>query len=169
MKISLIGYMASGKSFLGAQLAKQLNVKFIDLDLNLEQNHLQMPISDFLAKKGELPFRKIEREALQNIIGKNDEFVLATGGGTPCYYDNMTLLDEMTTTLFLNTSIKTISKRLIANRSGRPLVSHLQDSEINEFVAKHIFERRLFYGKAKLILNEEHHSVQDILKLLANR
>lgn len=169
MKISIIGYMAAGKSFLGAQLAKQLNVKFIDLDHNLEQNHLQMPISDFISKKGELSFRKIEREVLQNIIDKNDEYVLATGGGTPCYYDNMTLLNDSTTTLFLNTSIKTISERLIANRSDRPLVNHLQDDEINEFVAKHIFERRLFYSKAKLVLNEEHHFVNDILKLLAHR
>ena len=166
MKIALIGYMASGKSFLGHQLAEALDVRFVDLDRILEDKFLQEPIASFIQSKGELAFRKLERQAMAEIRESDDDLVIATGGGTPCYYDNMLQLNKLTTTIYLNASIKTIARRLIEGREERPLVSHLGDDEVMEFVAKHIFERRAFYSQAKYVLNEEHHSVDHLLKLL---
>ena len=166
MKLALIGYMAAGKTFLGEQLAQQFDLPFIDLDTVLEEQSLNMSIAKFIATKGELAFRRNERDALLDILNSSDAFVLSMGGGTPCYFDNMNMLNEATTTLYLNTSIRTIVGRLIESREHRPMVSHLNDDEVQEFVAKHLFERRPFYNLAKLMLNEEHHNVDAIIKLL---
>ncbi len=90
MKIVLIGYMGSGKSSVGKKLAEVLGISFMDLDDEIEKRE-HISIQKIFSKKGEIYFRKIEKEVLQTILIKRDSFVLATGGGTPCYADSMNI------------------------------------------------------------------------------
>ena len=87
MKIILIGYMASGKTTIGRLISESLEMPFYDLDTIIEQE-LKATINEIFEQKGELFFRKKEREVLESFIKKTDNYVLALGGGTPCYYDN---------------------------------------------------------------------------------
>ncbi len=152
--------MASGKSFVGAKLAKVLDYLFIDLDEYIEHEE-QQSISNIFKNKGELYFRKKERFYLNELLEKNEKLIIATGGGTPCYYDNMTLIRDYdntnTNSVYLRVSLKTIAKRLKSEKSKRPLVAHLEsDEELIEFIGKHLFERSQFYNKANLIVNADH-------------
>jgi shikimate kinase len=166
MKIAFIGYMGAGKSLWASNLAAKLGLVMIDLDVYLQTHYLDDTISNFIGKKGELAFRKLEKEALKSLAALEGDIVLATGGGTPCYYDNMETLNANFFTVYLNSTIKTLSNRLRTEKQHRPLISHLEDSELDEFIAKHLFERRFFYSQAKVVLNENHHELASILKIL---
>lgn len=165
MKIVLLGYMSSGKSSVGKQLAKHLQIQFVDLDHYIETK-LQMNISEIFQQKGEIFFRKIENECLKEVLdnSEHENLVLALGGGTPCYYNNMELINqqENTTSFYLKQNIQTLLERLWEEKESRPLIAHYQDlSGLEEFIRKHLFERQFYYLKAnhtlavsKLTLNE---------------
>ena len=95
MKYFIVGYMASGKSTFGKELAKDKGLPFLDLDESVESREGRS-ISEIFAKEGEEYFRKREREILHEICNEADEFVLATGGGTPCFFDNMDYIGACT-------------------------------------------------------------------------
>ena len=135
--IALVGYMGSGKSYWGKKLANHLNWRFIDLDEWLEEYKLNASIGDFINENGELLFRKKEREALNELVELNEQYVLSTGGGTPCYYNNMDILNANFKTLYLDCSIKTLTDRLLQQKAHRPLIAHVSDKGLNQFVAKH--------------------------------
>jgi len=149
MKVVLLGYMASGKSTIGKLLASSLNYRFIDLD---EEISLQMgmEIPSIFSKKGEVFFRKMETEVLGNILNTPSDFVLALGGGTPCYGNNMQLINDSTRySFYLNLSIRNLMKRISKEKATRPLVADIPDDELTEFIGKHIFERVSFYSLAE--------------------
>lgn len=157
--------MTSGKSSLGKQLAKHLQFQFVDLDEYIETK-FQMNISEIFQQKGEIYFRKIENECLREILDTSpkDDVVLALGGGTPCYYNNMELINQHkdTVSLYLKLDIETLVNRLWNEKNNRPLIAHYQDQVgLEEFIRKHLFERQFYYLKAnhtlavsKLTLNE---------------
>ncbi len=161
--------MGSGKSFWASSLAANLGVPYVDLDALLEADYLHESISNFIKKKGEIRFRKLERQALLDVTVNDEPMILATGGGTPCYFNNMDVLNKNFFTVYLNVSIKTIVSRLKNNLEHRPLISHLKEDEITEFVAKHLFERRQFYAQAKLVLTEDQINIETILKALPSK
>lgn len=165
MKIALIGYMGSGKSFLMSELESLLPLKAIDLDEYLENHFLQQKIADFISAQGELKFRKAEKKALEE-ISKLDNIILATGGGTPCYYNNLDLLNEHFSTFFLDVPIAILAERLKSEKNHRPLISHVDDENLNEFIAKHLFERRIFYTQAAYTLKHPDISAQKIITLI---
>jgi shikimate kinase len=146
--IALVGYMGSGKSTWAKLLGENFNIPVIDLDSYLEEMQLEMSISAYIERFGELAFRKKERVALHELAHEQQEIVLATGGGTPCYYDNMDVLNQYFITIYLQSSIPELFGRLKNDKANRPLISHLKEEELKEFIAKHLFERRLFYTKA---------------------
>ena len=146
MKYFIVGYMASGKSTFGKELAKDKGLPFLDLDECVESREGRS-ISEIFAKEGEEYFRKREREILHEICNEADEFVLATGGGTPCFFDNMDYMNQAGTTVFLNTSPLVIVDRLKRQRADRPLLAMYSDDELEFFVREHL-ESRL-YLKAK--------------------
>jgi shikimate kinase len=90
--------------------------------------------------------------------------VLALGGGTPCYSDTMQFLvnHPNVKTVFLNLSIKNLSDRLIHEKAKRPLIANLNDADIPEFIAKHLFERSFYYNQAELIIQTDNLSVSEI-------
>ena len=153
MKIALVGYMGSGKSYWAKKLATDLSVRHVDLDQIIETNYIKMSISAFINTAGELKFRQVERQALVEIAQDQKEMVLATGGGTPCYFNNMDVLNNNFTTVYLDSSIAFLYDRLVQEKSSRPLIEHLEDAALKEFIAKHLFERRTFYNQAKISAN----------------
>lgn len=149
MKIVLVGYMGSGKSTIGRLLAKKLKYVFIDLDEYIESSE-RSDIATIFEKKGEIYFRKKEFVYLKEILETKDDFVLSTGGGTPCYGENMTAISAETKNVFyLKVSIAGLIDRLISEKENRPLIANIPNKELPEFIAKHLFERSYFYSRAQ--------------------
>ena len=163
MKIVLLGYMASGKSTIGREISKKLDMKFIDLDDYISKRE-KRSISEIFKVEGEIYFRKIESLYLGEILNSKDSFILSLGGGTPCYSNNMELiLNSEASSIYIKVDIKTLASRLIAEKNKRPLVADLEDDKLLEFVAKHLFERRFFYEQASITINSENKSIEEII------
>lgn len=160
MIISLVGYMGSGKSSVSTILGKKMHWKVVDLDHFIEEKETKS-IKEIFATQGEIYFRKAENKALQSVLSSKENIILSTGGGTPIFYNNMKLLNEKSYSFFLSASPVTLAQRLAPGKSHRPLIAHLSDTELTEFVAKHLFERNPFYLEAHhkidtdLLSNEE--------------
>ena len=169
MKIILIGYMGSGKSSVGRQLAASLNYKFIDLDQAIAQE-TGSSISDLFATKGEVYFRKMERKLLAKILTDSSNLVLASGGGTPCYGDMIQFLKSVaSTTVYLKTSNEELTRRLFNERQQRPLIAHLNtELLLNDFIKKHLFERSYFYNQSDLKVATDYRSVETIVEEIKN-
>lgn len=148
MKFFVVGYMASGKTTFGKELAQDKGLPFLDLDEWIEKWEGRS-ISEIFATDGERYFREIERRLLHELCGERDEFVMATGGGTPCFFDNMEYMNSMGNTIFLNTSLFVIVERLKVQRADRPLLAMYSDVELEFFVREHLESRLPFYLKAK--------------------
>ena len=162
MKIVLLGYMASGKSTIGREISKKLDMKFIDLDDYISKRE-KRSISEIFKVKGEIYFRRIESLYLSEILNSKDRFILSLGGGTPCYSNNMELiLNSEASSIYIKAGIKTLVSRLTAEKNKRPLVAELEDDKLVEFVAKHLFERRFFYEQASMTVNTEDKSLEEI-------
>ena len=164
MKIVLIGYMGSGKSTIGKQLAKLLNIQFKDLDQEIERVE-NKNISEIFSKKGEIYFRKKEMEVLGSVLKEKSNIILATGGGTPCFGNTMELLnsDKKITSIYLKSSIDILSKRLFIEKDERPLISHLHEYEdLKEFISKHLFERSYFYNMACIKIDTDNLTPKEI-------
>ena len=164
MKIILLGYMGSGKTTIGIQLAKKLFLNFTDLDEFIEEKE-QKSIKEIFEQKGEIYFRKIEHKYLKQFIKENESYVLSLGGGTPCYAGNLDLIlhDKNNLSFYLRGSISTLFKRLSENKFKRPLINDLSDNQLTEYIAKHLFERGLFYDKATYKISIDDKEVQEIV------
>jgi len=168
VKIVLVGYMGSGKSTIGKLLAGNLDYDFIDLDDYIASSeHMEIP--KIFESKGELYFRKKEFEYLNEILNTKDDFVLSTGGGTPCYGENMHAILEATSNVFyLKVSIAGLINRLISEKEHRPLISNIPNEELPEFIGKHLFERSYFYSQANHnLLCDENSNEELVLKIEA--
>lgn len=162
MIISLVGYMGVGKSHISRILSKKLNFKLIDLDQEIFFNEGQ-PIKTIFENKGELYFRKRERETLKSILERDENIILSLGGGTPAYYDNMEIINKYSISIFLQASVSQLSNRLLKNKNKRPLIAHLSNEDLPEFIAKHLFERNNFYTKSKFIINTNNKKPENIV------
>ena len=165
MKIILLGYMGSGKSTIGKVLANELNLSFVDLDHAIEKQ-MGMTISDFFAASGELKFRRLEYEVLNSVLAANDQLILSTGGGTPCYGNNLQLIKSAPNAkvFYLKASIKTLTERLLSEKDTRPLIQSIGDDNLPEFIGKHLFERSNFYLQADHVVDIDQKSVETIVK-----
>ena len=165
MRLFIIGLPGSGKSTLGKKLAKRLDLPFLDLDEIIEQEAGQ-PIRTIFTQQGEDVFRTIEQRALYQMIEQHNSFVLATGGGAPCFFDNLTVMNKAGTTLFLDVPVPTIVQRMRGNQiTARPLLHGLdQERLVEEYTAK--FEKRLpVYRQAHITINQNT-STDEVVTLL---
>jgi shikimate kinase len=170
VKIVLVGYMGSGKTTIGKLLAKELEISFLDLDEVIEDG-LGDSISNIFMDKGEIFFRKKEHDHLHEVLSKKNNFVLSTGGGTPCYSKNMeTMLALADHVFYLKISIPELVKRLIKEKEHRPLIKNIDEGDLSEFIGKHLFERNNFYLKSNHIIECDNKApeilVAEIRKLL---
>ena len=150
MIIFLIGFMGCGKSTFGKKLALNIEYDFIDLDIYIEDKECKSINEIF--KNGEDYFRKIERVYLQSAI-KTKNTVIAVGGGTPCYFDNMQLMKENGLTIYIDMHPTELISRLRLSKKNRPLIASLQDYELSNFVFKNLNERKEYYNKAHKIVD----------------
>ncbi|MDR9457384.1 MAG: shikimate kinase [Salegentibacter sp.] len=165
MKIFLAGYMGSGKSLLGKQLAKRLNHDFLDLDDQIEVMEGNS-IHDIFGEKGELYFRKLETKVLKDVLEDHSDLVVSLGGGTPCYGKNLELIKETPNSkiIYLKASVQELTRRLFPEKIHRPVISHLETREaLEEFIRKHMFERGYYYHQSDIIVNVDNAEPEDIL------
>lgn len=145
--IFLLGYMGCGKTTLGRALGAATGMEFIDLDRYIE-NRFHSTISELFGSKGEAGFRRIERAMLEEVSGF-DNSIIACGGGTPCFFDNMALMNDSGTTVWLNTPLARLYERLQRNRSKRPILADKTDQELMEFITMSLQEREPYYAQAQ--------------------
>lgn len=148
MRIFIIGFMGAGKSYLGNKLAKQLNFDFVDLDEMIERK-LSMPISRVFEQYGELGFRQIEADCLHG-LAKNERVVVSTGGGAPCFFENMKWMNENGITIYFSASTDLLTRRLQPEKAHRPLLASLSDAELAQFIQTKLAERGPFYEQCHL-------------------
>ena len=164
MTLFLVGYMGSGKSVVGNNLAEILKYNYIDLDDYIEKKE-KTSIKIIFETKGEIYFRKIESIYLKELINIKNT-VVSLGGGTPCYGNNNDLIleSENSLSIYLKALIPTLSDRLFEEKSKRPLIAHLKTKdELNEFIGKHIFERAPFYEQSSITIKTDGLTVSEIV------
>jgi shikimate kinase len=154
-KFFLIGYMGSGKTTVGKWLSKKLNLQFIDMDMFIE-NRYHKSISAIFEGKGEAAFREIERKALQEILDF-ENVVISTGGGMPCFFDNMDLMNLSGITIYLKVSVNELAKRLENGKQKRPLIKDKNPEEIKDYIAANLEKREQFYNRATFIFESDDH------------
>ena len=142
--------MGSGKTTLGKKLANILKYQFIDLDSCIEENEART-ISQIFQENGEDYFRNLERVYLHRLIEKED-VVISTGGGTPCFFDNMDKMNEYGKTIYINIHPKKLLPRLLSASNTRPLLSGIDEKGMLDYVFKTIRSREKYYYKAKIVV-----------------
>lgn len=163
-KIFLIGMPGAGKSTLGRSLATLMNIPFVDLDRQIEISE-GLSVSDLFGQFGESHFRLLEARELKKVIELPDHVVLATGGGAPCFHDNMDLLLKNGFTIFLDPPLEILSQRL-SKSTNRPLLRSDETITLEEKL-KQMMERRLpFYSRANLRIKEESMPADRLLQLI---
>lgn len=167
-KVVLIGYMGSGKSVVAKKLAQHIEISVVELDKMIEDKS-EMSIEKIFSTKGELFFRKQEHHFFEELLKNEEKIVISTGGGTPCYFNNHELLtDENVVSIYLKASIDTLYNRLLKGKQKRPLIANLKDSEIKEFIAKHLFDRSFYYNQATFKVNVDDKSIDEIVNEIVN-
>jgi shikimate kinase len=153
-KIFLVGMPASGKSTIGKLLAGQLRLAFHDLD-HLIAEREKKTIAEMFDQHGEPYFRELERDCLLEFLLKNTSYVLATGGGTPCFFDNMAIMNSYGTTVFLDVNIMDIHTKLASKRNQkRPLLAGKSSAELEQELLRKYEERKPFYNQSKICLSQ---------------
>lgn len=150
----LVGMPASGKSSVGRLLAKQLRLKFYDLDDIIVEKE-GMPITDIFEVKGEEYFRQLERECLIEYINNHDHYILATGGGAPCFFDNMKLMNNHGVTIFLDVEIEDLYEKLsLKGTDKRPLLKGKPPEKLRKELYQKYEYRKPFYSQARISLQQ---------------
>ncbi len=154
MKIFLVGFMGSGKSFRGQQLSAKLGIPFFDLDAQIV-NTEGKSINDIFREQGEEYFRLKEKEVLHIITESHSSFVMACGGGTPCYFNNVEYMNSQGTTVWLNTSMPVLYDRLLKEKAERPLLRDLSDDQLKAFISKKFSDRRIYYEQSRVKIEDD--------------
>ena len=140
--------MGSGKSYAGRKLAEVLEIPYIDMDHHIEAIE-NLSIQEIFDTKGESYFRNLEREFLKN-LNPNDDLIISTGGGAPCFFDNMEIMNKKGITVYLNRSKEVVMSQLIKGIDKRPLLKGKSEEEIWEFYDHKLQERQPFYDQAQI-------------------
>lgn len=163
MKV-LLGYMGCGKSSVGEHLYKHNNLKYCDLDQYIEQKE-ELSIADIFKNKGEIYFRNVEHKCLKEILDLQKHEIISLGGGTPCYANNMQLINSIhnATSIYLKVNLETLTSRLFHQRQQRPLISDINHkNELKDFIRKHLFERDFYYRQAQNLIDTSGMTIEEI-------
>jgi shikimate kinase len=163
MKIFLIGLPGAGKTTIGKQLAQSLHLPFLDLDAEIEKEE-RLSINQIFEKKKEDYFRVKESAQLKKWCYLKTDFVMATGGGAPCFFDNMEMINRAGKSIFLDVSAREIATRMMKSEiATRPLLAKKSEDEVKdriEFLRSH---RLQYYQQAKIVINKDQISLEEIL------
>ncbi len=165
--IYLIGFMGSGKTTCGKKLASRLGYDFIDLDEMIENKH-RITIPNIFSKYDENTFRLIEQNTLKQTFDLQ-KHVIATGGGTPCFFNNMDLMNASGLTIYIRMHPKSLHQRLKASKKKRPLIEQRPEGEVLTYIEEMLNRREVFYNQARIVVKGENLDINDILKKLQEK
>jgi shikimate kinase len=154
MKIYLIGFMGSGKTHWGRLLSQKLGFPFFDLDEQVIE-HAGKSIVEIFNTEGEENFRLQEKDVLHIITESHDSFVMACGGGAPCFFNNIEYMNQAGTTVWINTPLTVLFERLVKEKDKRPMIKELTDEQLKNFISKKFAGRRIYYEQANVTIDEE--------------
>ena len=164
MKIFLVGFMGSGKTTIGRCLAERIGFDFVDTDHFIEMQQ-GMTVSELFARHGEDAFRKMEHNLLLE-IQQLDYTVVSTGGGMPCYGNNMDIMRSCGKVVYLKTPPQTLTRRLLCSPNERPLIEGKTEKELEQYIVEKLNEREHFYSRAHIVVENEHLSMEELLQAL---
>ena len=158
--------MGCGKTTIGKKLSRMLHNKFIDTDTFFEK-HNNITIYDFFSNQGEEKFREIERELLIKIFNENNNAVISTGGGTPCNYNNMELINKNSISIYIKMSVSSLTHRLLYSLKKRPLIETFEEeSELKDYIEHTLNLREQYYCKAHHIVKGESINIEELVQLI---
>ncbi|MFW5657975.1 MAG: shikimate kinase [Bacteroidota bacterium] len=167
MRIFLVGFMGSGKTTIGRQLARLLDYRFIDMDDLIVKNE-EMDIPAIFEKKGESYFRGKEQNLLHELKHLKN-VVISTGGGVPCYFDNMKVIKESGISVYIKLPAGAIVQRLQNSAGKRPLVDNRNKKDLTDYVKRKLVEREPFYLQADYIVEGFNLSAEILAKQIEER
>jgi len=166
MKVFLIGMPGSGKTTIGKTLAEMFGFKFHDLD-KIIVNKAGLEIKEIFSEYGEDHFREIEKGLLTEKIESNEDFIMATGGGTPCYYNNMDLLKREGTVIYLDVSVDELTNRLQQHPTHRPLLEDIEN--LSRDLAAMLAKRNLIFEQADIVIRGSNIDVKQLYSILEDQ
>ena len=166
-RIFLIGYMGAGKTTVGKELSKQLGLSFIDLDHYIEGRY-HKTVGQLFAERGEDAFRDIEQRMLREVATFEDVLV-STGGGAPCFFNNMEFMNDTGTTVYLKVSVDELANRLEVCKTTRPVLKGRSGEELKAFIAESLEKREPFYGKASVVFEAEEMMTEKDVHLISEK
>lgn len=164
MRIYLIGYMGCGKTTLGRKLAEHAGLQFIDMDDYIEKRNCKT-VPQIFAEEGEAEFRKKENKALKE-LSEFTGVVIATGGGAPCFFDNMDLMNRTGKTIFLNIDPKILASRLMESKTERPLIKGKSKDELVDFIDETLKKRNEFYTRAHFQITRPDMDLEEVMEMI---
>lgn len=162
MLVFLIGFMGSGKTYTGKHLSAALNIPFIDMDTAIEDQEGKS-VTQIFEDDGEFHFRNLEHQFLLD-LDPNEKMIISTGGGAPCYHDNIDLMNEMGATIFIDTDKEIIAERLAEGIQKRPLLAGMNEHDLKFFYDRKMEDRRPIYEKANFQI--KHQDVEVLRQLV---
>ena len=165
MRVYLIGYMGCGKSRLGRLLSEHMGVQFVDMDDYIEERNCKT-VPQLFADHGEDGFRERERKALEELAEFTD-VIVATGGGAPCFFDNIDLMNKTGKTIFLNIDPAILADRLMNSKTERPLIKGKSREELVAFIDETLRKRKQFYSQAQFEITEPDLSLGRIQEMIS--
>jgi shikimate kinase len=154
MRIFLIGFMGSGKTHWGKQLATCLKMPFFDLD-EVIINKEKRTVPEIFSESGEEYFRVQEKNMLESLVEDHPSAVISCGGGTPCFFNNIEYMKKYGLVVWLNTNVEVLVSRLLRQRLERPVLKDIKDEELKAFIIKKMNERRMYYELADVTIDNE--------------
>ena len=155
--------MGSGKTHWGKILSQQTSLPYFDLDEVIVTSE-KMSVQQIFHDKGEEYFRIKEQEVLEALAEDHDDVIISTGGGTPCFFNNIDFMKQQGTVVWLNTSVNTLLERLLKQKNSRPLIKNISDSELKSYIIKKLQDRKMYYEQAHVMLHEESVTMESLLK-----
>jgi len=163
MKIFLIGFMGSGKTHWGGLLSEKLGIRFFDLDEQVTE-HAGKSIAEIFSTEGEEQFRLKEKDVLHLITESHESFVMACGGGSPCYFNNIDYMNQAGTTVWINVSLDILFERLVKEKDKRPLIKDLSAEQLRAFINKKFADRKIYYEQADVTVDEEPVQLENLIE-----
>ena len=167
VRVFLCGYMGSGKTTLGKSLASTMNLTFIDLD-NFIESRQHKTVKEIFAEVGESGFRDIERKSLIE-VSEYEDVIISLGGGTPCFFDNMDIVNAAGVSVYLKPSEDVLLARLIMGKHKRPLLADKSDDEILGVIREQLAWREPYYLKSKITFEASHLECKEDIHLNAEK
>ena len=167
VRVFLCGYMGSGKTTLGKSLASTMNLTFIDLD-NFIESRQHKTVKEIFAEVGESGFRDIERKSLIE-VSEYEDVIISLGGGTPCFFDNMDIVNAAGVSVYLKPSEDVLLARLIKGKHKRPLLADKSDDEILGVIREQLAWREPYYLKSRITFEASHLECKEDIHLNAEK